>query len=180
MLTIISGTNRPGSRTALVASHYRDELAALDLSPALLSLGDLPADFLVSDHYGARSEEFAEIEALINQTRFFVFVVPEYNGSFPGALKLFIDALPPGPAFHGKQAALTGLSSGKFGNLRGLEHLNGVLHYLQVATLPFRAHLPQIEQKLNDRGEITDPGALKEIRAQIGLIAQILRAPAFA
>lgn len=180
MLTIISGTNRPGSRTALVAAHYQEELAARGFSPGLLSLEDLPADFLVSDHYGARSPQFSEMEALVNQSRFFVFVAPEYNGSFPGVLKLFIDALPPAAAFHGKQAALVGLSSGKFGNLRGLEHLNGALHYLQVGTLPFRAHLPQIEQKLNARGEVADPGALKEIRAQIGLIAQALREPSFA
>src|SRR5690606_40758391 len=59
---------------------------------ALPILEDLPADLLVSDLYGARSEAFTRILDQIGESRKIIFIIPEYNGSFPGVLKLFMDA----------------------------------------------------------------------------------------
>ena len=74
----------------------------------------------------------AEItEKYISPAERVVIVAAEYNGSYPGILKAFIDAVHP-DHWKGKKAALVGISSGRSGNVRGLEHLTGVLHYLQV------------------------------------------------
>lgn len=60
-----------------------------------------------------------------------IFVVPEYNGGFPGILKAFIDACPSN-VFYGKKAGLIGLSAGRSGSLRAMDQLTNVLNYLQV------------------------------------------------
>jgi NAD(P)H-dependent FMN reductase len=48
----------------------------------------------------------------------------------PGSLKLFIDACSVREYkqnFKGKKAALVGIASGRAGNLRGMDHLTGVM-----------------------------------------------------
>jgi len=100
----------------------------------------------------------------------FVYIVPEYNGGFPGVLKLFIDACSIRDykkTFSGKKAALVGIASGRAGNLRGLEHLTGILNHVGTIVLPNRLPISSIEKLMDDQGNITDPGTLKAIDKQL-------------
>lgn len=150
MITIISGTNRRNSNSLKVAAYYQQQLNLKGYGSEILSLVDLPENFLVSDLYGARSEAFQVIQDRITATTKFIFIIPEYNGSFPGVLKVFIDACLFPDSFVGKKAALVGISSGKYGNIRGVEHFTGVCHYLQLHTLPLRIHIPFIRQEFDE------------------------------
>jgi NAD(P)H-dependent FMN reductase len=88
----------------------------------------------------------------------FVFIAPEYNGSFPGILKVFLDAIPP-EMNRGKKSALIGVSSGRAGNLRGMDHLTGILNYLGMHVhpnkLPISSVLSLMDAEGNFRDEIT-------------------------
>src|ERR1700742_3194029 len=92
MITIISATNRPGSSTLKVARYYQKVLAEKGAEAEILSLVQLPGNLLESDLYGKRSAAFQPIQDTVTATDKFLFIIPEYNGSFPGALKLFMDA----------------------------------------------------------------------------------------
>ncbi|MBK8506337.1 MAG: hypothetical protein IPL46_31525 [Saprospiraceae bacterium] len=48
--------------------------------------------------------------------------------------------------FHGKKARLTGVSTGRVGNLHGMEHLTNILNYLQVVVFLNRLLLSSIHQ----------------------------------
>ena len=74
----------------------------------------------------------------------YVFVVPEYNGSFPGVLKAFIDGLDFPTTFAGKKCALIGVSQGWRGGSTGLSHLTDIFHYLKMDVCPFKVYLPNI------------------------------------
>jgi chromate reductase len=126
MVTIISSTNRPGSSTLKLAEYYKKQLAAKGLETGLLSLTQLPSNIVETDLYGKRSEAFTAIQNIITATDKFLFIIPEYNGSYPGILKVFIDACSFPESFYDKKAALVGLSSGKYGNIRGIDHFTGV------------------------------------------------------
>src|SRR6185437_8492131 len=128
MITIISGTNRPQSSTIKLAAYYQKRFLEKGAEAGLLSLTQLPANSLETDLYGKRSREFQPIQDIVDKTEKFLFIIPEYNGSFPGALKVFIDACSFPESFYEKKAALTGLSSGKYGNIRGIDHFTGVCH----------------------------------------------------
>ena len=65
-----------------------------------------------------------------------VIIVPEYNASFPGVLKAFIDGLTYPGGIQGKKAALVGLSGGGQGGLLAMTHLTDVLMYLGTTVLP--------------------------------------------
>ncbi|RZM30461.1 MAG: NADPH-dependent oxidoreductase [Pedobacter sp.] len=161
MITIISGTNRPSSNTIKVAKYYQKTLMLKGLESTVFSLEDLPDNLIASDLYGKRSEEFAVIQELVNQTTKFLFIIPEYNGSFPGVLKTFIDACNFPDSFYDKKAALVGVSSGKYGNIRGVDHFGGVCSYLHLNVLPLRIHIASIKTELDENGDLYKEDTLK-------------------
>jgi chromate reductase len=154
MITIISGTNRPGSWTLKLAKYYQKRLRQKGLDASILSLYQLPANIIESDLYGKRSAGFEPLQEIITNTQKFLFIIPEYNGSFPGVLKTFIDACSFPESFYEKKAALVGLSSGKYGNIRGLDHFTGVCHYLHLHVMPLKIHIPAIKQEFNENNDL--------------------------
>lgn len=167
MTTIVSCTNREGSNTLKLAEYYHKELAAKGFESEILSLKNLPDNFIVSDLYGKRSEAFQSIQDKISATTKFIFVVPEYNGSFPGILKLFIDACTFPDSFYGKKAALVGLATGKYGNVRGIEHFTGICHYINLHVLPLRIHIPAIGKEFDENGNLYKEDTVKFVTQQI-------------
>lgn len=145
-IVIIVGTNRPNSISGQIARYYQSQLAALGAESTILDLVDLPDDFTASAlyHNSGKNEGFNTLRQLLDGARKFVFVVPEYNGSYPGVLKAFIDGLPYPNSFANKKAALVGLSSNTQGAAIALSHLNDVFSYLGMTTLALRVKLAQI------------------------------------
>ncbi|MFM2269243.1 MAG: hypothetical protein RL757_2684 [Bacteroidota bacterium] len=147
MITVISATDRVGANTHVVATQIFESLTQKTTETVkFLSLEDLPAQFSGNAMYGKETidPKIADLEdEFMVEANKFVFVIPEYNGSFPGILKLFIDACSirdRNRIFKGKKAAVVGVASGRAGNLRGLEHFTGVLNYLGTVVSP--NHLP--------------------------------------
>ena len=167
MITIISSTNRPGSISLKLSKYYQNQLANKGVKANILSLMDLPPNIIVSDLYGKRSQEFEPIQKLINDTQKFIFVVPEYNGSFPGVLKTFIDACSFPDSFTDKKAALVGLATGKYGNIRGIDHLTGVCNYVNLHVLPMKIHIPFIKQELDENDQLFKEDTVKFVNEQI-------------
>lgn len=164
MITVISATNRPGNQTQKVALAYFQILKKMGQNVNYFSLEALPPHFIVSDLYGNRSEEFRNIiESYIIPASKFVVVAPEYNGTFPGIFKLFIDACHP-EVFYTKKIALVGISAGRAGNVRGMDHLTNIFNYIQMAVLPLKVPISSIGQLLST-GELNDP-------ATVGLLEQ--------
>lgn len=167
MNLIIAGTNREHSNSLKVAQYYQKHLAEKGESWQLLSLTDLPADISVSNLYGRISPAFAGIQEIVSASTKFVFIIPEYNGSFPGILKTFIDACAYPMSFHHKKVALVGLSTGRHGNIRGLDHFTGVCNYLRMHVLPLKVYLSQIQHTIDAEGEFHDAGSIRCIQEQI-------------
>lgn len=167
MNLIISGTNRDRSNSLKVAKYYKKELDQKGEEWQILSLDELPADVSQSDLYGKRSVAFESIQARVSQAKKFIFIIPEYNGSFPGILKIFIDACAFPASFFHKKAALVGLSTGKYGNIRGVDHFTGVCNYMRIHVLPLKIHLPKIHEELDENGELHEALTRKFVQEQI-------------
>lgn len=167
MITIISGTNRPGSNTLKVAKYYQESITKKDGKAYLLDLMDLPENFMSTDLYGKRSPVFAEMLRQVEATTKFIFIIPEYNGSYPGVLKTFIDACDFPASFYDKKACLVGISSGKYGNIRGVDHFGGVCSYLHLHVLPLRLHIPAIKTELDENNAFFKEDTLRFTGEQI-------------
>lgn len=173
MITVVSGTNRLGSEALHFANHYFNLLASNTNEPVkLLALEQVAHDWFHPDMYekGSQTPSLAALqdEYMLPADKF-VYVIPEYNGGFPGALKLFLDACSVREykaTFSGKKAALVGVATGRAGNLRGLDHLTGILHHVGTLVLPQVLPISSIEKLMDGEGNITDPGTLKAMEKQ--------------
>ena len=153
MITLISGTNRTGSKSRAIVDLYAAMLEERGEPHQILDLADLPPDFIVSAMYknAGKNEQFNKLVHMIETADKFVFVVPEYNSSFPGVLKAFIDALSyPCPFLH-KKGALIGLSSGMQGSGLALSHLTDILNYLGMHIMAMKLKLAHIEKNFDGR-----------------------------
>ena len=160
MYTIISGTNRAGSNTLKVAKEYQRLLKEKGIEAGLLSLEGL--------NLLERDKNFERIENdIITPTDKFLFIVPEYNGSYPGALKLFFDTGKSHAIWWHKKALITGVSTGRAGNLRGMEHLAGVLNYLKVTVYPDMQPLSVVDKLMDASGKFTDANTVAIINKQL-------------
>ena len=159
LITLLVGTNRPNSRARHVAALYAPLLHALDVETQFLDLADLPADVLEGAlyHNTGKHDAFNRLAARLDASEKVVFFVPEYNCSFPGALKLFIDGLPYRGGLRGKKVALVGLGIGSQGGGLALSHLTDILMYLNSAVLPQRVRLPFIDKELTAEGQLVNP-----------------------
>lgn len=146
-ITIISSTNRDDSYTLKVAKYYYKLVKELNKGGETL-LADfrvLPKDIAFEELYGKRTMEFDEYvqKYIVGSDKFF-WIVPEYNGSFPGITKVFIDAIHPKFFYH-KKVCLTGVASGRAGNLRGMDHLATILQYLRMNVFWNKLPISKIE-----------------------------------
>lgn len=167
MITIISGTNRLENKSLRVALAYKEICSELGENAQILDLQSVPHDFIFSASYGNKNEVFESIvDQYIAKCNKFIFVVPEYNGSYPGMLKGFIDCVSP-EKWHHKKSAMVGLSAGRAGNLLGLDHLTGVMHYLQVEVMSKKPKLSSFHTLVDSDGHLVDGPTIDILRAQV-------------
>lgn len=163
MITIIAGTNRKGSNTKLIALEYRRILSAMEVEAGLLSLDEVDLADMAS-----RGPAFRLIQdEVLHPTTKFIFIIPEYNGSFPGILKFMIDSTDPKLAWWHKKALLTGVATGRAGNLRGMEHLTGSLMHIKMLVHPNRLPISMVDRLLDADGMLTDEHTQNAIRHQL-------------
>jgi chromate reductase, NAD(P)H dehydrogenase (quinone) len=173
MITIISGTNKKNSLSRVVASLYYSRLRSMNINTRFLALDDIPYDFVTDTMYDKKSPSIIKLqEQVFNPTQKFVFVLPEYNGSIPGVLKLLIDALDVRQAFEGKKAALTGVATGRAGNLRGLDHMASILIHMRVTVMPNMLPISRVKDELDIKGELNNPATEKVVHAHVKSILE--------
>ncbi|MDB5286310.1 MAG: NADPH-dependent oxidoreductase [Mucilaginibacter sp.] len=167
MNLIISGTNRPNSYSLKTAQYYQKQLQTKGINMDIFSLCDLPPDIIDSDLYGKRSVVFEAIQKKLSNAKKFIFIIPEYNGSLPGVLKCFIDACSFPQTFYDKKAALVGISTGRHGNLRGLDHFTGIANHFNLHIMPFKIHLAAIHQELSEDNNLQNENTINFVNDHI-------------
>lgn len=154
MITIFCATNRADSNTELITKNYQKLVENQGFKANVYSFQDLTDDFILAENYGESPESFSQVlKEFIEPVDRFVFVIPEYNGSYPGITKLFLDTIKPS-TWEGKKAALVGVASGRAGNIRGMDHLTSVLNYLKMEVYSQKIPLSAVHQHLNEYGII--------------------------
>lgn len=157
MITIVSGTNRQNSVSAKVAHLYQSLLLQHQEDSNIIDLADLPKDFVYTALYenNGKNAEFNKFLEQIRNSNKYVFIIPEYNGSFPGVLKAFIDGMEYPNSFQNKKCALVGISSGMQGAGLALSHMTDIFNYLGMNVLALKPKLARIESNF-DGEEVTD------------------------
>ncbi len=164
-IVVVCGTNREGALSRVLAheaAHYYEKLGH---SVDFLCMSELPPEALQGSVY---AEKPASVAALVD--RFLksdgaVFVIPEYNGSFPGVVKLFIDMLPFPEGLDGRPCAFIGLAAGQFKSLRAVEHFQQVAGYRNAHIYPRRIFIGDSFKQFQD-GRLVDEELTQRLKDQ--------------
>ena len=123
---------------------YQQLIRQKNIEAPVLSLVDL--------NVLERNPAIAELEReLLIPAQKILFISPEYNGSIPGVLKCLIDVTDR-KVWQGKKAVLTGISRGRAGNLRGMDHLTGILHYVRMVVHPNKLPISIVDTLFDQNG----------------------------
>ena len=155
-ILIVSGTNRPGANALKVAKILEGHYQASGTPVRIFSLADMPAEIFDSASYATKPAAFAAQQQIVLDAGGLHIVTPEYNGSFPGVLKYWIDMLKFPESFEAKPVAFTGEAAGIWGAIRPIEQLQLIFGYRNAHIFPERVFIPGIMQKLDSAGRLTD------------------------
>ncbi len=152
MITIVSGTNRSQALSLQIAYLYQKKIQEKGAEVQLIDLNELPPDFAFSALYenDGKNAAFNKFRTQMQNSEKYIFIIAEYNGSFPGVLKTFIDGLAYPNTFKEKKAALVGLSAGVQGGSLALSHFSDILNYLGTHTLALRVKLARLESFMKE------------------------------
>ena len=165
-MTLLVGTNRPGSNTRRIAAQIEEIYHELKTPLKVLDLAQLPPEIFHPSAYAEKPKSFAPFSEGVLQASGLIVVTPEYNGALPGVLKYFIDLLEFPESFEHRPVCFIGLAAGLWGALRPVEQLQAIFGYRNAYLYPERVFLPRIGSLLDANGRLNDPELVERLRAQ--------------
>lgn len=145
---ILVGTNRRGSKSKVIAEMLQKIYQELGEKTSIIDLAEFDFSLVGPDSYGKElPPPFKKVVEEITNSNGLIVVVPEYNGSYPGVLKYFIDFWKYPESFEGRPVCFIGIG-GLFGGLRPVEHLQGVFGYRNAYIFPQRVFIQNISKVL--------------------------------
>jgi chromate reductase, NAD(P)H dehydrogenase (quinone) len=148
LIHILSSTDRPGSNAWKVseyAANYMSDYA----DTRIFTLMDYPLADVEGGKYGKTPESVKNFNNEFLEADGYLFVIPEYNGGFPGILKVFFDYLPFPAAMEKKPVSLIGEAAGGFGALRPVEQFEQLLKYRKAFIYPERMFIQRVNQSFD-------------------------------
>lgn len=146
-ICIVSGTNRENSNTFKIAKIVESFYLQMRLNVDFIDLRTFPLQELTGQEYFKnKPTEINRINELVVSADGLVVITPEYNGGFPGILKMFIDHLKFPESFQFRPVCFVGLGDGMWGGLRPVEHLQQIFNYREALLFPTRVFLRHVSK----------------------------------
>ena len=164
-IVVVCGTNRAGALSRLSAQEAAESYRERGHDVDLLDMNELPAEILDANAYKEKADNLQTIVDRFLACDGAVFVVPEYNGSYPGVLKLFVDMLPYPEGFDQRPCAFIGLAAGQFKGLRSVEHFQQVAGYRNAHIYPRRLFIGDSFRQFVD-GKLADDELTERLKEQ--------------
>lgn len=164
-IVVVCGTNRSGALSRLLSQEIVAAYQQRGHSVDLLDMQELPAEVLAPTAYKQPAENVTALVERFMKSDGVVFVVPEYNGSYPGILKLFVDMLPFPAGFDCRPCAFVGLAAGQFRSLRAVEHFQQVAGYRNAYLYPGRLFIGDSFKQFVD-GKLSDDELSRRLQEQ--------------
>ena len=171
---VILGTSRQGRVSEHAAGFVLDHVSKRpDMRTELIDIRNIR---LSIDDAGEALKD-PKFSATVNEADALIFVVPEYNHSFPGLLKHVLDTNL--KEYIHKAAGVCGVSAGPFGGARMIQNFLPVLRERGMMTIFADVYFGSAG-KLFDAttGKITDPayaGRLDKFLNELVWMARVLR-----
>lgn len=164
-ITILNGTGRAGNQSQHVATavaaalrQHTDNVTLTDVTTHLTQTVTVPPW-----GEGGADTVPTEWQTLVRATDAFVFVLPEYNHSYPGEWKLLMDSLY--KDYIGTYAYVVAVSNGQFAGARVMEHVMPVLVNFQFRIGAARLHIANVSAAFSPEGVLTDDATRERLES---------------
>jgi NAD(P)H-dependent FMN reductase len=155
-IPVILGTTRKGRMSAHAARFVNERIQARDgIRTELIDIAAIP---LRMDDAGEATKDATLSETLMRADAL-VIVCPEYNHSFPGLLKHFLDGYL--KEYIHKAVGVVGVSAGPFGGVRGIQDLLPVLRELGLVTIFWDVTVVNVSTVFDESGALLDQALVR-------------------
>jgi len=173
-VAVISGSASPNRTGAPVVAWIADKLREAGAEVDVVDLQDLALPFYDEPNLPRLRryvhQHTKDWSARVDAADAFVFVAPEYNGSFPAILKNALDYLH--HEWHYKPAGLVTYGGGLTAGFRGAQALRQILAALYMVPIQEAVAIPFIKEHMDGSGFRPDAGM---DQAADGMIRELLR-----
>ena len=174
---IIVGSLRKGSFTRSIANELKAQLPE-GYEGEFLELAQLPLFDQDYEAAGATPESYVDFRKQVESCDAFIFATPEYNRSFPAAIKNALDVAsrPYGSSkWNGKPAAVVSVSPGAIGGFGANHHLRQVLTFLNVQPVQQpEAYIGSVMILLDESGKVKNEDTRALLKSVVNaLVAKI-------
>ena len=155
---VILGTSRQGRASEHAAHFVVDHVAKrTDMRTDLIDIRNIR---LPIDDAGEAIKD-SKFSATVNKADALIFVVPEYNHSFPGLLKHALDMNL--KEYIHKAVGICGVSAGIQGGSRVIENLLPVMRELGLVTIFEDVNFGRIGTLFDERGNLLDQNFVRRV-----------------
>lgn len=174
---IIVGSLRKGSFTRSIANELKAQLPE-GYEGEFLEIAQLPLFDQDYEAEGATPESYVHFRKQVESCDAFIFATPEYNRSFPAAIKNALDVAsrPYGSSkWNGKPAAVVSVSPGAIGGFGANHHLRQVLTFLNVQPVQQpEAYIGSVMNLLDESGKVKNEDTRALLKSVVNaLVAKI-------
>ena len=174
---IIVGSLRKGSFTRSIANELKAQLPE-GYEGKFLEIAQLPLFDQDYEAAGATPESYVHFRKEVEACDAFIFATPEYNRSFPAAIKNALDVAsrPYGSSkWNGKPAAVVSVSPGAIGGFGANHHLRQVLTFLNVQPVQQpEAYIGSVMNLLDESGRVKNEDTRALLKSVVNaLVAKI-------
>ena len=177
-ITIISGSirqSRNSHRVSLSLNTLLNQGSVTSSSIIDLAAEGVPLLNDLWDKHPEYNEAFQKIVTQLENSDAFIWVSPEYNGSYTPALKNFIDNFPL-RVFKKKPVGVVSVSTGSIGGIRGGIQMQQLALAIQAYAVPQMLLVPQVHLNFSEEGTALDENFAKQINFFIDEIKWIAEA----
>lgn len=151
-IPVILGTAREGRKSEKVANFVLREVQQSGVETTLIDVRDFHLEATSNTGTSSQAKKWAKE---VKKADAIIIVSPEYNHSYPGELKIFLDQL--FDEYFGKLVAFCTVSKGPFAGVRVLEQLNLLAVTLKMRPFSKAVVFPKVGELFDKSGQILDP-----------------------
>ncbi len=163
-IVIISSSTRDDRQSHKVAKALRRNVEKRNRSVHLVDLLDYPLVPYIRAYHPDKTNQpgLEQLAEILDNATGLIFVSPEYNGSYTGALKNTLDHFPK-TNYRKKAIGVVSVSSGGLGGMRAALQMQQLVLALFAIPSPTMLLTPNVEHLFDDEGHLIDSAFEKKI-----------------
>lgn len=173
-IPVVLGTAREGRSSEGVAKAVQTVIEQMEgFTTELVDVRDHVTHAVTVPPWGegGADQQPTAWKEIVEKSDGLVFVIPEYNHTMPGELKLLLDSLT--SSYIGKAVGLVGVSAGTLGAARMMDHVRPVFNTLNMHIVKDGVHISKAGEAVATEGTFVDPNTIENTHKMVEEVSRL-------